>query len=226
MCFVSRPMKSVTFPRKNGDPAKRVVDFHRERETFRTKIMEIVEDSDEKSYNNGKPWKSSRILRVNPNFFIFLSFFHQFAFFSFFFFFFSSFSSFSFYLIFCHVMSCSFIFCHDLSFSFFSFILFFFFFLSFSFCRGAQQILIFFRASISLRFLFTFLVKKKKINFSARLGRGRERRNPFEANFPVFPPFFPSFFLSFLFCSSLFFLLFFFFFFFFLNLVLLFIPFF
>ena len=38
--------------------------------------MEIVEDFDEKSYNNnGRPWKSSRILRVNPNFFIFLSFF-------------------------------------------------------------------------------------------------------------------------------------------------------
>ena len=46
MCvFVSRPMKFVTFPRKNGDSPKRVVDFPLERDTFRT-----------------KPWKSSRIL--------------------------------------------------------------------------------------------------------------------------------------------------------------------
>ena len=46
---------------------KRVVDFPRERDTFRNTIMEIVEDFDEKSYNNnGKPWKSSRILRVKP----------------------------------------------------------------------------------------------------------------------------------------------------------------
>ena len=40
-----------------------------------TKIMEITEVFDEKSYNNdGKPWKSSRILRVKPNVFIFLDF--------------------------------------------------------------------------------------------------------------------------------------------------------
>ena len=77
MCvFVSRPMKIVTFLQKNGYTPKRVVDFPLERDTFRNKIMEIVEDFDEKSYNNnGKPLKSSRILRVNPNFFIFLSFF-------------------------------------------------------------------------------------------------------------------------------------------------------
>ena len=64
MCvFVSLPMKIVTFLRKNGDFPKRVVDFPLERDTFRNKIMEIVEDFDEKSYNNnGKPWKSSRIL--------------------------------------------------------------------------------------------------------------------------------------------------------------------
>ena len=57
MCvFVSRPMKIVTFLRKNDYHPKRVVDFHRERDTFRNKIMEIVEDFDEKSYNNnGKP---------------------------------------------------------------------------------------------------------------------------------------------------------------------------
>ena len=54
--FVSRSMKIVTFLRKNGETAKRVVEFPRERDTFRNKIMEIVEDFDEKSYNNnGKP---------------------------------------------------------------------------------------------------------------------------------------------------------------------------
>ena len=45
MCvFVSRPMKIVTFLRKNDYPPQRVVDFPRERDTFRNKIMEIVED--------------------------------------------------------------------------------------------------------------------------------------------------------------------------------------
>ena len=53
MCiFVSRPMKIVTFLKKNGYLPKRVVDFPLERDTFRNKIMEIVEDFDEKSYNN------------------------------------------------------------------------------------------------------------------------------------------------------------------------------
>ena len=94
MCvFVSRPIEIVTFLWKNGDLPKRVVDFLRERDTFRNKNMEIVEDFDEKSYNNnGKPWKSSRILRVKPNFFIvhhcssffFIILFLIFSFFSFF----------------------------------------------------------------------------------------------------------------------------------------------
>ena len=49
MCvFVSRPMKIVTFLRKNDYTPKRVVDFPLERDTFRNKIMEIVEDFDEK----------------------------------------------------------------------------------------------------------------------------------------------------------------------------------
>ena len=107
MCvFVSRPMKIVTFPRKKPlTLQKRVVDFPRERDTFRNKIMEIVDDFDENSYhNNGKPWKSWRILRVNP-------FFH-----------------FSFSFMFFHVLSFSFMFFHFLSFSFiffhFSFIFF------------------------------------------------------------------------------------------------------
>ena len=42
MFFVSRPMKIVNFPQKS-DTAKRVVNFHLERDTFRNKIMEIVE---------------------------------------------------------------------------------------------------------------------------------------------------------------------------------------
>ena len=49
MCvFVSRPMKMVTFLRKNDYLPKRVVDFPLERDTFRNKIMEIVEDFDDK----------------------------------------------------------------------------------------------------------------------------------------------------------------------------------
>ena len=46
--FVSRPMKIVTFLPKNDYPPKRVVDFPRERDTFRNKIMEIVKDFDKK----------------------------------------------------------------------------------------------------------------------------------------------------------------------------------
>ena len=41
--FVSRPIKIVPFPRKNDYFPKRVVDFPWERDTFRNKIMEIVE---------------------------------------------------------------------------------------------------------------------------------------------------------------------------------------
>ena len=86
--FVSRPMKIVTFLRKTVRPT-RVVDFPRERDTFRNKFMEIVEDFDEKSYNNnGEPSKSSRILRVKPNFFNFSCFFIFFHFLSFSFIFF------------------------------------------------------------------------------------------------------------------------------------------
>ena len=129
-------MKIVTFHRKNDYPPKRVVHFPLERDTFRNKFMDVVEDFDEKSYNNnGKPWKSSRILRLNPffhfsSFFRFSSFFHFFifSFFSFFhfsiiFFHFSFFLNFSFFLLFhffmfFHVLSCSVIFFHFLSFSF------------------------------------------------------------------------------------------------------------
>ena len=76
MCiFVSRPVKIVTFRQKNDYTPKRVVDFLRERDTFRNKIMEIVKDFASES-----------------NFFHFSFFFHHFSpfvfrFFSFFIFF-------------------------------------------------------------------------------------------------------------------------------------------
>ena len=110
---------------KKGDLPKRVVDFLLERDTFRNKIMQIVEDFDEQSYNNnGKPLKSSRILRLMPHFFIFSlfiifrhfsfvkSFFFIFSFFSHFFIFFISFtfSFFQCYFLHFYFFSCSFIF--------------------------------------------------------------------------------------------------------------------
>ena len=43
MCvFVSRPMKIVTFLRENEYLPKRVVDFHRERDTFRNNLTNKV----------------------------------------------------------------------------------------------------------------------------------------------------------------------------------------
>ena len=124
-------MNIATFLQKNGDHPKRIVDFLRERDTFRNKIMEIVEHFDEEeSYNNNsKPWKSSRILRVKPNFFIFslfiiflffifscsfLYFFHFSLFFIFLFFIFLHFSFFFFFMIFL---------LHDFSSFFFVFLL-------------------------------------------------------------------------------------------------------
>ena len=85
-CFTSNEI--FHFSSEKRVHPKRVVDFHRERDTFRNKIMEIVEDFEEKSYNNNcEPWKSSRMLRVKPSFIIFLSFFiiflHFFSFFHF-----------------------------------------------------------------------------------------------------------------------------------------------
>ena len=126
MCvFVSRPMKIVTFLMKNGDTAKRVVDFPLERYTFRNKIMEIVKNFDEKSYNNnGKPWKSSRILRLNPFFFFFFHFsffFHHFSPFFIFFIFFI-FSFFQFFFIFFQFFFVFFFLFLSLSFTFFHFL--------------------------------------------------------------------------------------------------------
>ena len=155
--FVSRPMKIPTFLMKNVYTPKRVVDFHLERDTFRNKTMEIVEDVDEKSYNNnGKPWKSSRILCVNPNFFIF------FLFSSFFFIFFSFFIFFQFFLFFIffifsffHFVSC---FCHFLSFfSFFSIFSFFHFFHFFIFFHFLSSSFFFFDFLSSSFFFFDFL---------------------------------------------------------------------
>ena len=81
-------MKIATLLQKNANPAKRLVDFPLERDTFLNEIMELVEDFDETSYNNnGKPWTSSMILRVNEkflHFFIFSCFSSFFSFFSFF----------------------------------------------------------------------------------------------------------------------------------------------
>ena len=137
MCvFVSCPVKIVIRLLKNDYTPKRVVDFPRERDTFRNKIMEIVEDFDEKRYNNnGKPWKSSMIFCVKSNFFHFSFFFHHFSpCFHFWFFFFKNFFIFSFFrskkisffhfFIFClfFIFSSFFHFFHSFSFIFFFFL--------------------------------------------------------------------------------------------------------
>ena len=124
MCvFVSRPMKIVTFLLKNDYTPKRVVDFPWERDTFRNKIMEIVDDFDERSYNNnGKTLEIVEDFECESIFFHFSFYFHHFSpFFRFFF-------IFSFSFIFLHFLSFSFIFFHFLLSSFI-----FFYFLSFSF---------------------------------------------------------------------------------------------
>ena len=120
MCvFVSRPMKNVTFLRKNADPPKRVIHFPGKETHSETKSWKSSRILTKQYNNNGKPWKSSRILRVNPNFFIFRSFLSFLSIFSFFFFhhffIFFYFLSFSFHflsfsVIFSHVISCSFFF--------------------------------------------------------------------------------------------------------------------
>ena len=142
--FVSRPMKFVTLHWKNGDLPKRVVDFPLESDPFRNKIMKIVEDFDEKSdNNNGRPWKSSRILGVKPNFFMFslfiiflncsFSHFDIFSIFSFFHcFHFFIFSFFSFICSFFHFLHFFHFFIFFISFIFSFFLLLFFFFLLFS----------------------------------------------------------------------------------------------
>ena len=140
MCvFVSRPMNFSLFSGKTVTTQNGLLTFLG-KDTFRNKIMEIVEDFDEKSYNNnGKPWKSSRILRVKPNFFfffieqkflIFSFLFHSFHFSVFLHFFVFIFSS-SFFVSF-------FFFSFFLSSFFFNFLFFFFFSSSFLGCSKSD----------------------------------------------------------------------------------------
>ena len=204
--FVSRPMKIVTFLLKNGDHPKRVDDFPLERDTFRNEIMEIVEDFDEKSYNNnGKPWKSSRILSVNPffhflSFFImflhFLKFFHFFIcsfliFFNFSFFIFSFFHLFIFIFHFSssfHFLSFSFIFFHFLTISFMFFL--FFSFLLFLFLFVGTQNSVFFGPQFRYDFSSQFLIKKIQCF-------GPSRCTPLRPLFLFFSSLFSSFFFFF-----------------------------
>ena len=112
--------------------------------------MEVVEEFDEKSYNNnGKLGKSSRILRVKPHFFIFLyfhhfslSFFFIFSFFRFFHFFIFLFPFLHFFISptplppSFHVYSFIFLFFHLSFFHFFKFFLpFYYFFMFFHFVQ-------------------------------------------------------------------------------------------
>ena len=127
---------------------KRVVDFPRERDTFRNKIMEIVVYFDEKSYNN-----NGKTLEIVEDFAYEAKFLHFFivhqcsSFFSFsiffifsvFFFFFPFFRFFSFFSCFQFFVSPVFPFLQFVSFFFifvmffiFSFFSFFFIFLPFS----------------------------------------------------------------------------------------------
>ena len=48
VCFCFKSNEKCHFSSENDDLPKRVVDFLRERDTFRNKIMEIVEDFDTK----------------------------------------------------------------------------------------------------------------------------------------------------------------------------------
>ena len=131
-CFTSND--NCHFSSEKRLHPKRVVEFSSGKRHIRNIVMEIVEDFDEKSYNNnGKPWKSSRIFGCEANFFIFslfIIFLHFFRFFSFFHFL---------HFLFFHVLICFiffiFPFFHFLSFSliFLLFSFMFFHFLSFSF---------------------------------------------------------------------------------------------
>ena len=151
MCvFVSRPMTIVSFPLKNSETPKRVVDLPLERHIpkqnngnrrgFRRKKVTKT------TLNNGKIVEDFACEAKFLHFFIIHHFssFSRFFFFSFFQFFhcFRFFPFFHFF-IFLHFLSFSFIFLH---------------FLSFFLCWMLQQNLIFFWASISLRFLMTALM--------------------------------------------------------------------
>ena len=101
MCiFVSRPMKIVTFLRKNDYPPKRVVDFPLERDTFRNKIMEIVEDFDKKLQQQRQTLEIVEDFASESNFFHFSFFFHHFSTFLSFFSFFQFFHFLQFFIFF------------------------------------------------------------------------------------------------------------------------------
>ena len=211
-------MKIVTFPMKNGDPPKRVLDFLRERDTFRNKIMEIVEDFDEKSttttVNPGSRISSNFIVHHFSSRFFFSSFlsFFIFSIFLIFFKFFSSFLSFFHCFHFFH-----FSFFHSFSFlSFFHFVhflFFFFIFLLLVFLLFFIFLLFSFLCSFSLLgctksdFLFAsiasrFLVTVQKNIFLSRLGGVPLWAPPF----PFFPfvcifPFLKHYSFSFFFFS-------------------------
>ena len=155
--------------------------------------MEIVEDFDEESCNNnGKPRKSSRILRVKPKIFIFFLFSLLFHFiFSIFHCFFHSCFFFIFhFFIFFHFLSCSFAF--SCSFSFLSFYSTFFHFLSFYFILFS-----FVACSKSDFFLgLNFVTISLHISYHKNsIFRPVSAVNhPFETSFPfLFIPFFPPF---------------------------------
>ena len=131
--FESRPMKIAAFLRKNGYTPKRVVDFPLERDTFRNKIMEVVED-----------------------FACEAKFLHFFIFHHFSFFFIYSFCSFFLSLPFSIFSLFSFFDFFDVS----SFSSLYIFFPSFFFFFSGLLEIRFFLASITSRFLVTFLRKK------------------------------------------------------------------
>ena len=134
--FLFQSNEIITFSTENADSPKRVVDFPRERDTFRNKVME-----------------SSRILRVNPMFFTFLQFFYlHFLSFSFFFFHFISCSFIFFHILF---MFCLFLFMF----------LFCFAWHCFSFCREVKICLFSFLGHnfVTISFLFTIHNQKMQI---------------------------------------------------------------
>ena len=151
-----------------------------------TKSWKSSRISYEESYNNnGKPWKSSRILSVNPKFFIFfLSFFHFFSFF-----FFSIFHFFHFHCL------CSFIFFHFFIFFNFLFIFFHFFIFSFSFSLLGAQNLIFFGPQFRDDFSSQFTCEKSI--FGAHRTWLFDKKTTFETYFHFFLLFSPVFFSCF-----------------------------
>ena len=74
--FVSRPMKIVTFLQKTVRPQNWLLIFFWKETHSETQSWKPSRISTKSYNNNGKSWKSSRILRVKPNFFIFLMFHH------------------------------------------------------------------------------------------------------------------------------------------------------